>query len=178
MDELIDVLDTHGIPTGESILKSQAHLEGIFHATVDIWFYTKTGKVLIQQRGKSKKTFPLLWDISVAGHVGAGETIDNGAIREIKEEIGLTVTKNDLQRIGVFKAIRKHSETLIDCEFHHTYLAELKIPLHQLEKQKSEVNALNLIPISAFETFVTSDKFVPNTSSYYNTIFNAIQARL
>ncbi len=178
MDELIDALDTQGNPTGETILKSQAHHDGIFHATVHIWFYTKTGEVLIQQRGKLKKTFPLLWDISVAGHVGAGETIINSALREIKEEIGITVKASELQKIGVFKAIRKHSKILIDCEFHHTYLAELKVPLAHLKKQESEVSALNLIPISIFETFVASDKFVPNTSAYYHTIFKAIEAQL
>ena len=40
MDELIDVLDADGNYTGETILKSVAHKNGVFHPTVHIWFYT------------------------------------------------------------------------------------------------------------------------------------------
>ena len=39
-----------------------------------------------------KNIYPLLWDVSVAGHIDAGETFFEAAIRECKEEIGLTLT--------------------------------------------------------------------------------------
>ena len=75
MDELIDILTSEGKATGKSALKSEAHHHGWFHATVHIWLFTTDAKVLLQKRGLNKKVFPGLWDISVAGHVGAGETI-------------------------------------------------------------------------------------------------------
>ena len=81
MDELIDILDSNGDFTGKTAMKSEAHKNGWFHATVHIWFYTTDGKILLQQRGKHKETHPLLWDVSVAGHVGAGEAIETSAIR-------------------------------------------------------------------------------------------------
>ena len=90
MDELIDILDDQGNLTGRNCLKSIAHIEGLNHATVHIWFYTPEGNILLQQRAATKKIYPLLWDVSVAGHVNAGESLLAAAIREVKEEIGLT----------------------------------------------------------------------------------------
>ncbi|NJB71976.1 isopentenyldiphosphate isomerase [Saonia flava] len=182
MDELIDVLDDNGNPTGETIMKFEAHKNGVFHPTVHIWFYTKTGKVLIQQRGKDKDTFPLLWDVSVAGHIGAGEGVLDSAIREVEEEIGITISENDLQKVGLFKSVQKHHETLIDCEYHHTFLCELKIPLNGLKKQDSEVEALDLIPLTKFaeETWGLANisKYVPHGPAYYKTIIKAIKEKL
>ena len=73
MEEYVDILDENGRPTQSTLLKKEAHRLGHFHATVHVWCYSKSGKILLQQRGKDKKTFPLLWDVSVAGHVSAGE---------------------------------------------------------------------------------------------------------
>ncbi|PCJ93443.1 MAG: hydrolase [Flavobacteriaceae bacterium] len=182
MDELLDVLDTDGNYTGEIILKSVAHQNGIFHPTVHIWFYTKTAKILIQQRGSAKNIFPLLWDVSVAGHIGAGEEILTSALREIEEEIGLSISETDLQKIGVFKSRQHHHNTLVDCEFHHTFICELKVPLGQLTKQESEVEALDLISMTKFaeETWGMANiqKYVPHDTEYYKTIIKAIKEKL
>ena len=182
MDELIDILDSEGNFTGKTKLKSYAHSMGLFHATAHIWFYTLDGKILLQQRGKNKDTHPLLWDASVAGHVGAGEEIEISAIREVEEEIGITITKDNLEKIGVFKSVQKHNDTLIDCEFHHTFLCELKVPLKELQKQESEVEALELISLLKFseetKNIPNSQKYVQHGATYYSTIVKAIQERL
>lgn len=182
MDELIDILDVKGNPTGTTALKSKAHRLGLFHATVHIWFYTKSGEILLQQRGKNKLIYPLLWDVSVAGHIASGEKIEVSAIREIEEEIGLKVQEQDLEKIGVFKSMQKHHATLIDNEFHHTFLCELRVPLQQLQKQESEVADLRFVSISEFEkegfTVAQRKSYVPHSSAYYSTIITAIKAKL
>lgn len=182
MDELVDLLDADGNFTGGTALKSAAHKNGWFHPTVHIWAYTKNGMVLIQKRGANKDTHPFLWDVSVAGHVGAGEAIILAAIREVKEEIGLTLTENDLEKIGVFKSVHKHGENLTDCEFHHTYITELKVPLEKLRKQESEVEALALIPLLqlAEETWGLANpkKYVPHGTEYFKTVLKKIKEKL
>ncbi|WP_337251707.1 NUDIX hydrolase [Maribacter halichondriae] len=143
MDELVDILDAEGNYTGKTVMKSEAHRKGLFHPTIHVWFYTKTAKVLIQLRAKNKDTHPLLWDVSVAGHIAAGETIETSAVREIQEEIGLDISPEDLNKIGVFKSVQEHSDTLVDCEFHHTYLCELKVPLKVLKDRKAKSPTYN-----------------------------------
>ena len=89
MDELIDIVDKSGIPTGVSVPKSEIHSKGHLHNTAHIWLYNSEGEILLQQRAATKVICPLLWDVSVAGHIDAGETPEQGAIREAKEEIGI-----------------------------------------------------------------------------------------
>lgn len=182
MDELVDILDSEGNFTGQTAMKSKAHKHGLFHPTVHVWLYTRNGQLLIQQRGGGKDTHPLLWDVSVAGHIGAGEDFESSAIREVAEEIGLEITTNELQKIGVFKSVQKHHDNLIDCEFHHTYLCELKTPLSNLNKQDSEVKALKLISLIQFseETWGMANlaKYVPHEVEYYKSIIKAIKKKL
>ena len=105
MDEFIDILTAEGLPTGNTALKSEAHKKGWFHATAHIWFFTTDDQILLQKRALTKKVFPGIWDISVAGHIGAGEKILQGAKREILEEIGLELQEKDLIKIGTFDSV-------------------------------------------------------------------------
>lgn len=182
MDERIDILDADGNFTGQTAMKSEAHQNGWFHPTIHIWFYTKDGRLLIQQRAENKDTHPLFWDVSVAGHIGAGESVESSAVREAAEEIGVTISETDLQKIGVFKSVHKHDKDLIDCEFHHTFLCELKVPLQQLKKQESEVKDLALVPLFQFaeETWGLANprKYVPYATDYYKIVIKAIKERL
>ena len=182
MEEYVDVMDAEGTYTGEKVLKSVAHNKGLFHPTVHIWFYTKDGNILLQQRGRNKSTFPLLWDVSVAGHIASGEDIVDAAIREIKEEIGLELEHQELHPLGVFKSEHEHHSSLIDREFHHTFLCELKTLLSSLRKQESEVEALELLPLHTFAQEISGpanpQRYVPHASSYYKTVIKAIKERL
>ncbi|WP_431161649.1 NUDIX hydrolase [Flagellimonas beolgyonensis] len=182
MDERVDILDEQGKPTGESCLKSEAHRKGLLHPTVHIWLYTQDGRVLIQQRGKHKDTHPLLWDVSVAGHVSSGEEISTAAVREVQEEVGLSITEKDLESIGTFKAVHKIADDFIDAELHHIFLCKLTVPISELAKQDSEVDALDLIPLFKFaeETWglANTAKYVPHGPTYYKTIVKAIKSRI
>ena len=97
MEESIDILTNEGKPTGKSALKSEIHSKGYYHNTAHIWFYNSNGEILLAQRAASKTLHPLLWDVSVAGHIDAGETVEQGAIRETNEEIGLNINESDLK---------------------------------------------------------------------------------
>ena len=178
MDELVDILDDLGNYTGQTALKSEVHLKGLFHPTVHVWCYSKTGKVLLQQRGAKKSTYPLRWDVSVAGHVGAGESMETGACREVFEEIGVEIAISKLEKIAVFQIEKQHSTSIWDREFTHTFLYQLdeKTPL---VKQESEVEALEWITIKEFENRISNndDCFVPHSSERYIEVLDAIKSR-
>jgi len=179
MDELVDILDEEGNFTGQTALKSVAHLEGLFHQTVHIWFCTSDGQLLLQQRGEKKDIHPLLWDVSVAGHIGTGEGIENAALREIEEEIGIAVAKADLFKIGLFKSVQQHTNGLLDCEFHHTFLSELNVSFKTLRPQETEVALLKLITLDDFSADVLEGKnpyaYVPHSRNYYRTVYTEVR---
>ncbi|MEM7486296.1 MAG: NUDIX domain-containing protein [Bacteroidota bacterium] len=179
MDELVDILDENGKFTGQSCLKSEAHQKGLFHPTVHVWCYATNGSVLLQRRGSSKKNFPLKWDISVAGHVGAGESIESAATREVHEEIGVTISRLELQKIAVFKTEYRHSETFLDREFNHTYLCRLDART-KLQKQESEVDALQWFSMEQFKEMVLEKNpdLVPNSNGRYEKVIHEIESRI
>ena len=85
-DELIDVLDESGKKTGKQVIKSEAHKNRLWHAAVHIWIFNSRGGVLLQKRKATKQMHPLKWDISVAGHLAAGEDPIEAAVRGVEEE--------------------------------------------------------------------------------------------
>lgn len=182
MDERIEIWDAEGRPTGRTALKSEAHQMGWCHPTVHIWFYTGSGLVLLQQRASDKETFPGLWDVSVAGHIRAGEKPLEGAVREIREEIGLDVYPSDLEPIGTFKAVHEHPGGIVDCEFHHAFLCRLQKPLSQLVPLDSEVSELRLCPLISLAEEVWGlarpGRYVPHGTEYYQKVFREIRSRL
>lgn len=182
MEEYVDIWDDDGSPTGKIALKSEAHNMGWFHPTVHIWFYTRKGEILLQRRAKHKDTFPGMWDVSVAGHLSAGEVPSHGAVREIREEIGLAVSTGDLIFSGVEKAVHNHPGGLLDCEFHHIYLAELKHDISELILQESEVAELRLEDISILQTGICKwdpeESMVPHGKAYYEKIAGTLRLLL
>ena len=177
MDEWVDVLDENGKRTGKSILKAEAHRLGLFHPTVHVWFYTDDAQILFQKRSMLKKTFPGLWDVSVAGHISAGEEIRYSAIREAKEELGIKLKVTELKKIGIHKNISRHPE-IIDCEFHHIFISRLKKPVHKLKLQETEVEAVKLLPLETLLATLNPKEFVVFDGEYYKSLHSAIKSTL
>ena len=182
MDELIDIVDQNGVPTGETIMKFEAHRLGLWHASVHVWLFTENGEVLIQKRVANKDTFPNKWDVSVAGHIGAGETAIYSAQRELFEELGISIDTNELIKTGFFTSDIQHSQKLIDREFHHIYIVQFNKNIEAMVLQKEEVAAVQFISISDFKKEISTqnykDNFVPYTHEYYKMVFDAIEFQL
>ena len=175
MDELIDILTPEGKPTGKTALKSEAHKNGWFHATAHIWFFTSDEKILLQKRALTKKVFPGIWDISVAGHIGAGEEVLEGAKREVFEEIGLILEDKDFIKIGTRIHQVNHENGIQDNEHHHVFIAELKIPISELTMQPEEVAGLELWDLKVLkETKNLENVLLPSFHEYYVTVYNKI----
>jgi isopentenyl-diphosphate delta-isomerase len=175
MDELIDILTPEGKSTGKTALKSEAHKNGWFHATAHIWFFTSDEKILLQKRALTKKVFPGIWDISVAGHIGAGEAILEGAKREVFEEIGLILDDKDFIKIGTRIHQVTHENGIQDNEHHHVFIAELKTPISELTMQPEEVAGLELWDLKVLkETKNLENVLLPRFHEYYCSVYNEI----
>ena len=175
MDELIDILTPEGKPTGKTALKSEAHKNGWFHATVHIWLFTVDEKILLQKRALTKKVFPGLWDISVAGHIGAGESVLSSAKREVFEEIGLELQDADLIKIGTRVHQVSHKNGIQDNEHHHVFIAQLKVPIPKLIIQKEEVAAIKLFDLSVLkDTKNLENVLLSRFHNYYVSVYDKI----
>lgn len=102
--EYLDIVDELGNPTGEIVERTIAHEKGIRHRTSHVWLLRKKDdkiEILIQKRSPDKDSYPNCYDISSAGHILAGTTYEDSAVRELKEELGIDIQKEKLHQIGV-----------------------------------------------------------------------------
>lgn len=63
-----------------------------------LWLEDMEGRVLLAQRAFSKRNSPGKWSCAVAGTVEEGEEYDDNIVKEIAEEIGMSVELLDLEK--------------------------------------------------------------------------------
>eukprot|EP00668_Euglena_longa_P011683 GGOE01014096.1.p1 GENE.GGOE01014096.1~~GGOE01014096.1.p1 ORF type:complete len:197 (-),score=37.23 GGOE01014096.1:130-720(-) len=142
-DELLDVLDENGVPTGVVKSRKDVHANGEWHHAVHTWVVCKPRKTaLLQQRAFTKKLFPGCYDISSAGHVKAGHTPLETAIEEMTEELGLQFRCDQFEHIGHLKHIIPIlDDATVYKQFVDIFLVELEeeVPQEQFQLQAEEV---------------------------------------
>lgn len=90
-DELFDIVDAQDRVTGQE-LRSVVHQSGLWHRGVHVLLFTGDGKLLVQQRSRTRTHAPSALDCSVSEHVKAGEAYQAAAMRGLEEELGLKET--------------------------------------------------------------------------------------
>src|SRR5688572_23762833 len=113
--ELIDVLDAEGRSTGESKARWEVHRDGDWHRAAHVWVVRADGHVLVQRRALVKQIEPGRLDVSVGGHLVAGE-LEVDVVREIEEELGLVLPFGSLTYLGTAVTERTYDDYL-DREF-------------------------------------------------------------
>jgi isopentenyldiphosphate isomerase len=77
--------------------------ELIHRSTHVLVLHPVDGTLLLQKRSALKDTCPGLWDTSVGGHVGFGQSYQDAALRESEEELGIVLAATDLQFLYLYR---------------------------------------------------------------------------
>lgn len=148
MDEYIDILDENGNETGETFSYDEVHKNGLCHKTVHAWVRNSEGNLLIQKRSKLKKSYPEHWDISVAGHISAGETNLDAVKREFMEEIGIDLDVSKCKFLFSIKMPKVvHRENFIEHEFNDVFLIDLDLDLNEIKFDPQEVSDVKWVSL-------------------------------
>lgn len=98
-DEMWDVTDVQGTPTGVLHRRGDGPVPaGSFHIVASVCVVASTGRVLVSRRAEGKE-YPLAWEFP-AGSALRGESSRRGAIRELDEEVGISVLSDELVLVG------------------------------------------------------------------------------
>lgn len=89
--EIWDLYNEHRELTGRDHIRGEEVPQGFYHLVVHIWIRNSKGEYLISQRSADRPAYPLMWEC-VGGSVTKGEDSLTGALRETKEEVGLTLS--------------------------------------------------------------------------------------
>ena len=156
--EYIEVLDS-----GVRKSKADVHRDGDWHRAAHVWVVTSDRRVMLQRRSPDKENYPDLWDVSCAGHLSAGETSVEAAVREAVEELGLAIDPDELQWLGELReSLVLNGGAYLDNEVHDIFLLRRDVDPASLTLQREEVAEVKLVPIASLrerdETFVPHDE--------------------
>lgn len=160
--EILDIVDEDGMPTGDRIDRETAHREGIRHRTAHVWIMRRKKnsdfheeeisgaerkicakyEILLQKRSLDKDSYPGCLDISSAGHIPAGDEVVDSAIREMKEELGITILPKQLHFCGKRKFSFQdifHKSPFFDRQVSSVYIVWMDIEKDAMNLQKEEI---------------------------------------
>lgn len=149
MIEYLDIVDENDNLTGIIKEKQQAHRDGDYHRTAHIWLLNEKKELLLQRRSPQKSSFPDYWDISAAGHIRCGESVIQGAIRELKEELGVDSRESDYHYIT-----RIRFESPCNNEFGYVYLLKTKLKENEFVFRDHEVAEVKYVHYTLLEQMV------------------------
>jgi isopentenyldiphosphate isomerase len=147
--ELLDVVT----PTGtylESLPRTEVHEQGLWHQTFHCLVVRPTHRtVILQERSLEKSSFGGLCDLSVTGHLEAGESPADG-IRELQEELGVDASMDQLVPVGVRLLADDLGEGHTNRERVHVFFMADDRPVSDYRPPIDEVSALVEIDVTDF----------------------------
>lgn len=93
-DEMIDLYDENKNLIGKTHPRRQSRSENNFGLVVHVLVRNSEGKFLITKRATGKNYYDGLWE-TTGGMVVAGENSLDGAIREVREETGFVLNREN-----------------------------------------------------------------------------------
>lgn len=152
-EEYLDICDNNGIPSLNVVSRKKAHNEGIMHRTAHVWIVRKQNEkyqVLLQKRASNKDSFPGRYDTSSAGHIKSKDAPIISAVRELREELGISASIDDLSYVGIFRVNYDkefHGKMFRDREVAFVYIYKEIVDMNQLKLQKEEVEEVSWFDI-------------------------------
>jgi isopentenyldiphosphate isomerase len=87
-EEQVDLVDEHDRVLGR-VTRARMRAENLWHRTIAVLCLDPRGRIYVHRRTDHKDVYPGLYDMFVGGVVSAGESYDDCAQRETKEELGI-----------------------------------------------------------------------------------------
>ena len=147
-----DLYDKKRNLTGETIYKGEVVPEGLYIVVVLIYIQNSKGEFLLQKRSKRKNG---LW-ATTGGHPKSGEDSIQGILAEIKEEIGIELNPQKLEK---YYGGRSEKERV----FWDDYYIKMDIDnIEELELQEEELEKVGWFSIDEIKQMNESGNFFKN----------------
>ena len=175
MEEYLDIVDDNNRITGKIAKRSYIHQNGIWHREVACWIMNKEGEILVQKRAKTKEHAPGKWDIT-AGHVKLSEKTNEAMSREIQEELGIKVNKEDLE---LFNIVKRKGISTKNNTFQYQYFIYINQKLNELTIEVKEVEEVKYITLEELKRILIKqdENYTFSKREYMKEIFNKLNEK-
>lgn len=140
-EEILQCFDENKNPTEgrpRSVVKAKPNQ--YWYGIVCIWLVNKTGQILCSKRALHLGTNPGKWASYIGGHVAENQTFKQTAVKELGEEVGISINEEDLFLIEEVKK----SEEKVFVERFAVLCNEPTINLVYTDREVSEVRWMNI----------------------------------
>lgn len=166
MSEILDVINEQDEVIGQAE-RDEVHRMGLLCRLIYVCFYTPNGDIILQKRRLTKKNDPGKLTTAVSGHVAAGQTYLEAALRETFEETGMEIEASELINLGVVRADFAQGDYLSNA-MRGLFAYEFKGKIEDLIVEESDGAGFISLPIhkldlqldtqpELFSTMLTSD---------------------
>lgn len=163
MEEIIDLYDKHLQKLNKTWIRGKTLPKDCYRRVVHIYILNSKGEMLIQKRVKTKSVFADLWDISVGGGVTFGDTLEQSATRELKEELGYDYD---------FSFDRPVLTIHHDEGFDDYFIIHKNLNIEDLVLQESEVAKVKWANKTEILSMLEKHEFIPYKNSIIELLFD------
>ncbi len=154
--ELFDCYDENENKLGFDLIRGKTITKGCYHIVVEIFTINELGEILMTKRHPNKH-YPLCWEMT-GGSVLKGETVTQGAVRELKEETGIIIKESDL---NLFYKFTKNTE------LYRGFITFINMNNQKISLQDEETVDYQFISLREFNKFIMNNDFVNTTKERY-----------
>lgn len=151
-DEIFDLVDEQGQVIGRATRRECHSDPRLLHQAVHVFVFNSEGAIFLQRRSRHKKIQPGRWDTSVGGHVAPGEPPLEAALREMKEELGITAVQPELLHQYIWRSP-------VESELVRTYRCEHEGPFRL---HPGEIGEGRFCTIEEIARMAKDDQLTPN----------------
>lgn len=150
--EIWDLYTRDREKTGKTMIRGEKIPDGYYRIAVHACIFNDEGKMLIQQRQSTKRSWANMWDISAGGSVIAGETSQMGIVREVFEELGIKAPlENERPRLTVS----------FENGYNDIYVFKTDVKAEELTLQPTEVQAVKWATLDEVLKMIDDGTFIP-----------------
>ncbi|MAG15942.1 hypothetical protein CMO88_02680 [Candidatus Woesearchaeota archaeon] len=85
VEKFIDIVDEEDNVTGKATYEEIMD-KGLIFRAANVFVFNSKGELFVHKRSRNLSTFPGMYDVKMGGIVDSGESYDEAAVRELKEE--------------------------------------------------------------------------------------------
>ncbi len=149
--ELIVIVDENNVEADHKT-RGEMRAENLIHRATYILVFNSQGELFVQKRTASKDIYPSHYEIAAGGVVAAGESYEESALRELKEELG--IEKDSL----IF-----HFDNFYDTPANRVW-GRVFSCTHDgpMQLQEEEVESGEFMPVSSVLSMIQKKPFCPD----------------
>lgn len=162
MSESFDLYDINRNRTGKVLERGNKVPSGYYRLVVHVCVFDKDGRMLIQKRQPFKSGWSGMWDVTAGGSALAGDTSQQAASRELKEEVGIEYDLTD---------VRPAMTIYFDGGFNDIYTINMDVDIDSLQLQESEVEQVKWATEEEILEMLHNKEFVLYKTSFISLLY-------